>query len=84
MPRLFSLACTFAAVAVAVAVAALAIAQPVLAYTDPMICLVNRQRAAHGVRPVGFNQGLQNTAAWLAADMAANGYVGHIGRLVLL
>ncbi|HEY7624163.1 MAG TPA: CAP domain-containing protein [Candidatus Limnocylindria bacterium] len=50
---------------------------PQTAQSD-LIGLVNSYRSANGVQPVAPNGALNNAASWMAADMAARNYIGHV------
>jgi uncharacterized protein YkwD len=41
------------------------------------ICLINRQRAAHGVRPLRVNRALMRAARGHSIDMVSRGYFSH-------
>jgi len=43
-----------------------------------VIALINGYRASHGVQQIAVNGALTNSAAWMAADMAAKNYMSHI------
>jgi len=45
------------------------------------LCLVNRERAAHGERPLDQNRRLQRAAQGHTESMALRGYFNHIGPL---
>lgn len=42
-------------------------------------CLINHERAAHGVRPLIFNAKLQRAAQGHSASMVSEDYFGHYG-----
>jgi uncharacterized protein YkwD len=49
------------------------------------LCLIDRQRTAHGLRPLRDNAALDRSAARHSADMVAHGYFSHddlSGRIV--
>jgi uncharacterized protein YkwD len=80
------------AVAISFAVAAIVVAStgPAAAATrieqradsasaqDDLIALVNAYRADNGLQPVSSNPSLAAAATWMAGDMAAKNYVGHV------
>ena len=79
------------ALAIAFAVAALAtLSTPAAAATrfeptlssasaqNDLMTLVNAYRAANGLQGVAPNGALSGAAAWMAGDMAARNYVGHV------
>jgi uncharacterized protein YkwD len=44
------------------------------------LCLVNRERVAHGVQPLRDNGQLEHAAQRHSQDMASGDYVEHVGR----
>ena len=45
---------------------------------DEIIALVNAYRASNGLEAVAPNGALTTAAAWMAGDMAARNYIGHV------
>jgi uncharacterized protein YkwD len=45
-----------------------------------IMCLVNRERLAHGERPLRPNPRLESAAQGHSEEMSSGGYIGHIGR----
>jgi uncharacterized protein YkwD len=43
------------------------------------MCLVNRERAAHGERPLGVNTNLQASAQGHTSEMVSGDYFAHVG-----
>jgi len=43
-----------------------------------LVSLINAYRAANGLQQVSPNGALSAAAAWMAGDMAAKGYIGHV------
>src|SRR2546421_8360722 len=43
-----------------------------------LIALVNAYRASNGLQSVSANGALTAAAAWMAGDMAAKNYIGHV------
>jgi uncharacterized protein YkwD len=43
-----------------------------------LVALVNAYRAANGLQAVSLNGALTAAAAWMAGDMAAKNYIGHV------
>jgi uncharacterized protein YkwD len=79
------LAATLVALAVSAlvpaSVSAATIVQRVAAQTtaqSDLIALINGYRAANGLQQVSVNGALTNAASWMASDMAAKNYLGHV------
>jgi uncharacterized protein YkwD len=45
-----------------------------------ILCLVNRERASHGERPLRPNPRLETAAQGHSQEMSAGGFIGHAGR----
>ena len=45
---------------------------------DDLIALINAYRASNGLQTVSSNGALRTAAAWIAGDMAARNYIGHV------
>jgi uncharacterized protein YkwD len=80
-----ALAISFALVAIVLAstgsaAAATRIEQTVVSASaqGDLIALVNAYRANNGLQPVSSNAPLAEAATWMAGDMAAKNYVGHV------
>jgi uncharacterized protein YkwD len=78
-----TIAFAVAAIAIASSTSASAVAtvgvssQSASAQSD-LIALVNAYRANHGLQAVSANGALAAAAAWMAGDMAARNYIGHV------
>jgi uncharacterized protein YkwD len=80
--RALTIAVAFAAVAIAstpaAAVTAVDVRLQSASAQNDLVGLVNAYRASNGLQAVSPNGALTAAAAWMAGDMAARNYIGHV------